>query len=318
MPYECTICPLSNNRYEIAEGPFYDRKSNKLYIVDYFKGNVVCFDLQNDTITSRSVIVDGHTTFVIPFDDQSNRLLVSKVTKDKSSICEFNFETSDTKELESLDKSLRTTLNDAKCDSIGRLWTGSIGIPTEGLNFPDGRGSMYSYDGKKLINHIGGITASNGISWSPDEKTMYFIDTLSYKIFSCDFDLMNGTIDNKQMIFDYKTDFEQPTVTGSIDEGPDGMAIDIDGNLWVASFSGGRILHLDPRSKTLIDYIQMPVPNITSICFGGDDMTTMYVTSGYWSLSDEKRKQYPDSGAVFEVKLNKRIVGVENVRFRTC
>ena len=68
--------------------------------------------------------------------------------------------------------------------------------------------------------------------------------------------------------------------------------------------------------KKLIDYIKFPCDYITSLCFGGEDMTTMYVTSAYLSMTDEQRLEHPDAGAVFEVKLAKPVKGVDSVKFR--
>ena len=317
MPYKCEIRPLCSERYHLGEGPFWDQTNKLLYMVNIFKGEVICYDIPNNTRTTRT-IKDGNVSFVIPFESDHSKLLVSKVTDDKSVICELNFETGDVKELALLDPNAKTRFNDGKCDSAGRLWTGTMGISDIPMVWPEDKGSVYKYDFHNLTKHDDGMTLSNGLGWSLDGQTMYFVDSAKHVVYGYDFEPIDGKISNRTVIFNYDTDLtdNQRVETGSCGEFPDGLTIDVNGNLWVACFNGGRILHIDPRSKSLIDYIQLPANYITSLCFGGDDMTTMYVTSAYLTMTDDQRSSQPEAGAVFEVKLSNPVRGVESVKFK--
>lgn len=61
---------------------------------------------------------------------------------------------------------------------------------------------------------------------------------------------------------------------------PDGMTIDTDGNLWVAIFDGSCVIKIDPRQpETLLQKIQVPAKQVTSVAWGGPNLDELYVTS---------------------------------------
>ena len=80
--------------------------------------------------------------------------------------------------------------NDGKCDAVGRFWIGTMDVGAK-LN----RGALYAYDGELKIK-INNVSISNGICWSSDNKTMYYIDSYNYISALYDFDLLQGTISN--------------------------------------------------------------------------------------------------------------------------
>ncbi|KAK8730708.1 hypothetical protein OTU49_007878 [Cherax quadricarinatus] len=82
---------------------------------------------------------------------------------------------------------------------------------------------------------------------------------------------------------------------------PDGMTIDIDGNLWVACFFGRQVICVDPKEAKVIRKIAIPSKNVTSVCWGGKDYSTLYVTSGALMTTPEERAAYPSSGGTFAV-----------------
>ena len=108
-----------------------------------------------------------------------------------------------------------------------------------------------------------------------------------------------GAISNRRVAFDFNTDLKSSKVNGF----PDGMDVDSDGNLWVAMVGSGRVLHIDPNRRTLIGYVEIPCLFVTSLCFGGQDLSTMYVTTGYFNMTEEERQNSPLAGALFQVKL---------------
>ena len=177
-------------------------------------------------------------------------------------------------------------LNDAKCDSRGRLWVGSLAIDTS-----PGKGRLYRLDAEGSVAIMeSGIHVSNGMGWSADDKTFYFVDSGIATIWAYDFDVESGNIANRR-----------PFVVVPKDQGnPDGLAVDIAGNVWVAHWDGWRVTRYAPDGR--IDLvISLPVPRPTSCAFGGADGKTLYVTSARIRLSASQLAEAPLSGSVFSI-----------------
>ena len=311
MPYECTIRALSTTeRHVLGEGPYWDSANNRLYIVDLINGDFVCYDIKSGDVSKRH-FDNEMVTFVIPYEADPNKFIVSKNSGSRGVICELDWNEGSLKDLANVEPDLDTRFNDGKCDTMGRLWTGTMGSETSpGVLKPE-QGSLYKFDGHRVVHQDSKITLSNGITWSLDQKTMYYVDSGKRHVYGYDFDLANGQISNRRVVFDFASNADICD-----EELPDGMTIDENGNLWVASFFGGRVLHIDPRTSTLIDYIRLPAEQITSLCFGGEDMTTMYITSAKFHLSPERLAKQPEAGATFEVKLANPIRGVPSQPYR--
>ena len=125
------------------------------------------------------------------------------------------------------------------------------------------------------------------------------MDTGKKVVDAYDYDISVGAISNRRIVFNYKTDLK----SAKVDQIPDGMDVDFDGKLWVASFGGGRVIHIDPNRRALIGYVEISCLPVTSLCFGGQDLSTLYVTTGHLPFNDSERQRSPLAGAVFEVKL---------------
>lgn len=158
----------------------------------------------------------------------------------------------------------RTRLNDGKCDRRGRFLAGGMDDKEElkvcGLWRLDPDLSVTKVDD--------GIICSNGPCWSPDDKTFYFADTFQEEIWAYDYDIETGTVSNKRLFASTKED-----------QGvADGSTVDAEGFLWNAQLISGDLVRYAPDGS--VDRrIGMPVRNITSVMFGGDDLDVLYVTS---------------------------------------
>jgi sugar lactone lactonase YvrE len=180
--------------------------------------------------------------------------------------------------------------NDGKCDRQGHFWAGTKDIaeksPIATLYRLDKNGQFHA-----MVNHI---VETNGVAWSPDNKKMYFCDTLPRLIHEYDFDAAHGILSNHRLF---------TTVTERADIGlPDGLTVDAQGYLWSVHWNGWRIVRYSPDGK--IDReIRMPVQRPTTGCFGGDDYKTLYVTSIRKELSPAELKNGPLAGCVFSVNV---------------
>jgi len=178
--------------------------------------------------------------------------------------------------------------NDGKCDPSGRLLAGTMDHEEK-----EASGSLYSLspDGT-LKTLLTGVRISNGLTWSPDYQTFYYIDTPTRQVTAYDYDLATGNIANPH-----------PVVNVPIKLGwPDGMTSDAEGMLWVAMWGGAKLTRWDPSTGQLLEAIPVPALNATSCIFGGSDLTDLYITSARKGMSGGQLVEYPLSGGLFRVK----------------
>ena len=158
------------------------------------------------------------------------------------------------------------------------------------------RGALYRLDHRGLSQMIPGVTISNGICWTADAQTMYYIDSPLQQVRAYDFHDASGEITNERVVI---------TVDPGIGT-PDGMTIDEEGNLWVALWGGAAVGKWNPVTGALIDKIEVPALNVTSCAFGGADLSTLYITSASIDMTDEQATDYPDAGSLFMIKTKSR------------
>ncbi|HQU36023.1 MAG TPA: SMP-30/gluconolactonase/LRE family protein [Anaerolineales bacterium] len=179
--------------------------------------------------------------------------------------------------------------NDGKCDPRGRFLAGTMN-----LNETDSTGSLYSFDGKIITKLLSDVTISNGLTWSADGKTFYYIDTPTRQVQAFDYDLDSGTITNPRIAV---------TIPASLGW-PDGMTSDSQGNLWIAMWGGAQITKWNPHTGQLLEQIPVPVIQPSSCAFGGKNMNELFITSARKGLDDVALTKYPLSGGVFRIETN--------------
>jgi sugar lactone lactonase YvrE len=188
--------------------------------------------------------------------------------------------------------------NDAKADVAGRLWAGTMSTVRE-----RGIGSLYrvEQDGVAL-EVISSTTISNGLGWSPDNSLFYFVDSTTQRLDVFDFDLATGTIEDRR-----------PWVEIDPADGlPDGLAVDLEGGVWICLFGGGRVRRYDSDGR-LDAEIRLPVSNPTCPAFGGRDLDRLYLTSAQHRLTPEQLDEQPLAGAILEIDAGVR--GIPANRF---
>ena len=174
--------------------------------------------------------------------------------------------------------------NDGKCDRQGRFWAGTLEDAEQ-----DPAGSLYRLDAAGGCERVlGDIVCSNGLGWSPDDQTMYHTDSWQFRIDAWDFDPATGALQNRRPFVQLPP--------GRV--APDGLTVDAEGCLWVATWDGWQVLRYAPDGS--VDRIvDLPVPRPTSCTFGGPDLDRLYITSARRGLGEEALAQAPLSGAVF-------------------
>lgn len=178
--------------------------------------------------------------------------------------------------------------NDGKCDPAGRFLAGSMDDAEI-----EASGSLYSYSpAGRLKILLTGTRISNGLTWSPDARTFYFIDTPTRQVTAFDYDLTTGDIANPHPVISVPPELGWP----------DGMTADMDGKLWVAMWGGARLTRWDPATGELLEAIPVPAWNVTACAFGGLDLTDLYVTTARKGMSAEQLADYPHSGDLFRIQ----------------
>lgn len=197
-----------------------------------------------------------------------------------------------------------TRFNDGKCDPLGRFWAGTIYEPRDARE-----AALYCLDGRAghtpaLVRMAGDATVGNGLAWSADSRTLYWADTTGHVIRAWDWDAAGNTLARQRVFrqFPPKPTGWQAGMPGYGGR-PDGAAVDSQGNYWVAMYEGGRVLKLSPGGELLAD-IPTPVVCPTMVCFGGDDLQTLYLTTARHGRPAAELEVLPQSGCVFSMRVD--------------
>ncbi|XP_067997139.1 regucalcin [Melanerpes formicivorus] len=185
-----------------------------------------------------------------------------------------------------------TRFNDGKVDPAGRYFAGTMPDEVHPHMMERKQGALYTlFSDHSVVKHFDQVDVSNGLDWSLDHKTFFYIDSLSYSVDAFDYDLQTGKISNRRSV--YKLEKEENI--------PDGMCIDTEGKLWVACYNGGRVIRLDPETGKRLQTLKLPVDKTTSCCFGGKDYSEMYVTSASVEMDKEYLARQPQAGRIFKI-----------------
>lgn len=272
---------------EVGEGPVLDRRTGGLVWVDITQGRLHQTDLT--TGQTASAHFDTMLGAALPRADEPGFVLalaegLALWTPDWG--------------LDLVDPCLpepHLRFNDAKCDSRGRVWGG-----TNHLEFVAGEGKLRVWDGDGPSQvRAAGLTLPNGLGWSPDDRTMYLCDSFEFLLLRADFDAESGTVG------------EFTTLTRVEPGYPDGLAVDAEGNIWVAVWDGWEVRRFSPAGE-LTGVIRMPVAQPSSCAISDDG--TLYITSARAGLDDAALAVQPLAGSVFALDVG--VPGVPVSAFR--
>ena len=196
----------------------------------------------------------------------------------------------------------RTRFNDGKADPVGRFWSGTYYEPKDAR-----KADLYCLDARpdnaergrpitQLKAH--NATNSNGLAWSPDQRTLYWSDTTQHTIYAFDWDARSNVLKHQRVFhaFAPKPSGWKPGQPGYGGR-PDGAAVDVEGHYWASLFEGGRLVRLSPAGAIVAEY-ELPVRCPTMPCFGGPDLRTLYLTSAREGRPADELAAMPHSGCV--------------------
>lgn len=178
--------------------------------------------------------------------------------------------------------------NEGKCDPAGRFWAGTMA-----LSETPGAGSLYvlqkDLQPKKMIADV---SISNGMAWSVDHNTFYYIDSPTKEVVAYDYEKSNGHLSNKRTV-----------IKIADEEGfPDGMTMDTEGMLWIGHWNGWQVARWNPFTGEKLFQIKMPVAKVTSCAFGGERLEDLYITTAKVDLTEAELKIQPLAGSLFVVR----------------
>lgn len=277
----------------LGEGPLWLEERRQLSWVDILRNEVFVYDFSQEKL--QCFRYDKPVTLLVA-TESADKLIVAM----QGGIAELGLHDGSLTPLLPLepDKPNNRT-NDGGCDPDGRLWVGTMDT-----QFEEGAGNLYMLDGSRFAAKIHNTTIANGLVWSPDGQTMYFIDsprkTVSAYAYAPDGDItLLGDV------------VRIPEMLG----GPDGMAIDEEGMLWIAHYGGYSVGRWNPHNGELLDKVDVPAPNVTACTFGGSDMKTLFITTARQEMSMHQLAEYPLSGGLFYTETH--VAGVQKSRVLT-
>jgi sugar lactone lactonase YvrE len=267
---------------ELGEGALWDERQQLLYWVDITQNKVYAFNPGNKSNLAYDV---GQSVGSVVLTENDLILLGLR-----SGIGCLNPSTGSVVILVNPERDKpHTRLNDGKCDPQGRFWVGSI---CEGE--PKFDGGLYCLNPDlSVVKKLSNIQCSNGLVWTSDTQTFYYIDTPTQEIWGFCYDAATASLSEKQVVA------RIPSELGH----PDGMTIDTENHLWVALWNGGRVVRVNPSNGRIELEIPVPARNVTSVAFGGRNLDELFITTAQAGKSYEARQEQPLAGSLFHIKL---------------
>ncbi len=269
---------IADYRCETGEGPLWHPAEKRVYWTDIPAGRVFRYDPATGTheICYTGDVVGGFTV-------QADGSLLFFMEKGAVSVWRDG-ELSTV--IDEIPEERETRFNDVIADPEGRVFCGTM--PT-----PERPGRLYRLDVDgtlhRVLNEVG---ISNGMGFTADRRTMYFTDTPTLNIYRFDYDRLTGEISNREVF-----------ATATADDGmPDGMTVDAQGCVWSARWDGGCLVRYTPDGVE-DRRIAFPVRKVSSLTFGGEDCTDVYVTTAGGNV---RHVDGEHAGALFRLNLGIR------------
>lgn len=281
----------------LGEGPHWDVERQCLYYNDIYgdKQSISRYDYNEDK--TYNAIIQGHPviSFIIPVVKTNDQFIVG--SGKKVVLIQWDGKSGQAavvKTIGEVEQNLvENRFNDAKCDPSGRFYGGTMRIEINTDIFEKRLGTFYRFTAKEqfvpLKSQIG---VSNGLAWNEKTNKFYYIDSCDLDVKEFDYDPKSGNISNGHTVIDFTVNGQRPDFV------PDGMTIDANGSLYVATFGGSKVLKVNPATGAIELEIEIPAEQITSAAFGGPNLDILYVTT---AAKEFKSKQPPPAGKLFKV-----------------
>jgi D-xylonolactonase len=266
----------------VGEAPLWHPAARRLYWVDILSPRILCFDPQSGQTRSYQ---QDRTVGGLTLQSDGSLLLF----RDRGNIVTWR----DGRELATVVDSIpgeeNQRFNDVIADPQGGVFAGTLTTSLDWNDIAKCTGRMYRIerDGSQRML-FDGLGISNGMGFSPDLRSLYFVDSYDRTLSRFDYDRETGDLRKRRILVQL----------GKDDGCPDGMTVDADGDVWVALVFAGCVARYSPDGKEK-QRIALPTTFITSLTFGGDDYSQMFIVSG---MANDRQKFGPLAGATFALK----------------
>jgi sugar lactone lactonase YvrE len=187
--------------------------------------------------------------------------------------------------------------NESKCDPAGRFLVGTMAFDYLPI------GSLYSVEADGSVRRLlDSLSIANGMAWTADGGTLYYIDSPLRRVDAFDYDLATGAISGRRTYLTFDDRVAKP----------DGMSIDAEGGLWIAFWDAAEIRRYGPDGALDV-VVHVPATQVTSAVLGGPDLRDLFITSARTGLSADALAHQPHAGGLFHVRV--QLPGVLPDRF---
>ena len=245
----------------LGECPVWDVKENVLYWIDIDGHKINCYDPSSCNNETRKLPFKAGS---LAIRKQGGLLLAMS-----NGFYNYDFknEILESRECDPEPDRKDNRLNDGRCDPGGRFWVGSMNDLRRIQGNYEGNLYCYHPDGECVSQNLP-VGVANGLAFSPDERYMFFADTMRETVWRFDYDKDQGKILNQEVFLNLKN------LSGK----PDGACVDADGCYWLAHIYGWKVARYTPKGK-LDREIQLPFPKPSMCAFGGSKLDTLFITS---------------------------------------
>lgn len=271
---------ITEDRFFLGESALWCRERESFFFVNIFEGELYEYLVKNGTLKKHTF---GEIVSAVVLNSDG-RLIVA--TQRGIGFYDTEKETFSKMVHPNEEWEGVTRYNDCKCDPLGRLYAGTMD-----LNGRPGYGKLFRIEPDwswKIA--LSDVDYSNGMVWN--QGKLFYTDTYKGEVYRFDYEIDTGILKNRQILCSFPP--------GQ----PDGMAIDGRGNLWIALWGGFGAACVDSASGKILGKAKLPVPNVSSLCFGGKQGNKALVTTAIKDLSEEERRKYPQAGAVYYGELD--------------
>ncbi|KAH8411254.1 hypothetical protein KR215_000946, partial [Drosophila sulfurigaster] len=266
--------PLPDSYAALGEGPHWDEARQSLYYVDLEAGVLLRYDYAQNKVYRTQIEGESFAGFVLPIAGNSQEFAVG--CERRTVIVQWDGVSPKAKVVRTLfevqPEFKENRLNDAKTDPQGRFFGGTMRYV--GDEFEHRHGELYRWVAGGNVSLVkSDVGISNGLAWDEKAKKFYYIDTTDYEVKSYDYNFETGVASNPKVIFNLRKTSPKDHLL------PDGMTIDTEGNIYVATFNGATIFKVNPSTGKVLLEIKLPTKQITSVAFGGPNLDILYVTT---------------------------------------
>lgn len=255
---------IHKNISHLGEGPVWNERDGYLYFTDVHSGIIYRHDPETGRVEK---YIEGDLKiggFV--FDVDGSMTLMAHTGG------VYKYDGKKYTEAFRIEMRENENFNDVIADPAGRLFSGTL------PRHPDskGTGRMFRFEsGKEPVELWAGMGCTNGMGFSPDEKTFYHTETGAKTITAYDYDRSSGEITMRKVVY---------SGNGKIGI-PDGMTVDSAGFIWSAFWNGNAIRRISPQGS-IVTEIFVPACQTSSVMFGGKNLDTIYITSASQGAED--------------------------------